>query len=333
MPKISVILSTYNDSKYIYEAIESILNQSFRDFEMIIIDDASNDDTVRIIENFCDDRIRLYINKKNQGLTKNLNKALHLAKGEYIARMDGDDISHVERLKKQVEYLDKHLDVYLVGTAVHSFGATDLVWKLPDDSDELKIRMLLRPVFAHPSFMFRKSLVNEGYEYDESFVTAQDYDFATRVAEKYKIGRVESVLLEYRVHEKQISKVKNGNQLINADRVRKNLYDKLGVTLTEAQRDFLSKWISETKLPSTKDYKTAYGIIDTFVKGNLINHIYSTDKIEIVLKKMLYTWVIRSKSVVYILQFPYICNFSFGNMRIFFGEIVRTLKEKRQNAE
>jgi len=325
-------MSTYNDSNYIYDAIESILNQSFDDFEFIIIDDASTDDTVRIIKGFSDDRIKLIINSENQGLTKNLNKSLALARGEYIARMDGDDISHLHRFQKQVEYLDGHPDVYLVGAAVHSFGATDLVWRLPDDSDELKIRMLLRPVFAHPSFMFRRKLIEEGFLYDESYRTAQDYDFASRVAQVHKIGRVQDVLLEYRIHEKQISKTASRNQINNADRVRQRLYDELGLELSESDRDFLSKWIAEKCLSSAMDYKTAYGVIDKFIECNRERQIYSEDRFEKTLKKMLYTWVIRSKRISYILCFPGICNFQIKDINVFIGEIIRTMKEKKLNA-
>ena len=326
MPKVSVIMSAYNDSKYIRQSIDSILSQTFEDFEFIIIDDASSDDTVQIIESYSDKRIRLICNDENQGLTKNLNKALGYATGEYIARMDGDDISHADRFEKQVKYLDEHSDVVLTGTATHSFGATDLYFFLPDDSEELKIRMLIRPVFAHPTFMFRKKLFGEGIRYDESFRSAQDYEFASRVARDHKIGRLHDVLLEYRVHDKQISQTQNSGQNNNADRVRNKLFENLGLELTE--KSFFTSWVREEKLGSAKDYKAAYGIIKKIEGCNNVAGIYSKKKLPVVLKKMLYTWVIRSKSVGYILRFPYICNFSLGNMAIFVGEVMRTIGEK-----
>lgn len=330
LPKISVIMSTYNDSNYIRDAIRSILNQSFRDFEFIIIDDASSDDTIKIIKEFADSRIRLFLNSENQGLTKNLNKALTLAMGEYIARMDGDDISHLDRFQKQVEYLDSHPDVYLIGSAVHSFGASDLVWRLPDDSEELKVRMLLRPVFAHPSFMFRKALVNEGITYDESFRTAQDYDFASRVAEKYKIGRIQDILLEYRIHQKQISRLAGENQISNADRVRQRLFDNLGAKLCGEEKLIYSEWIVEKKLTNKKAYLKAYNIINAICKANELSHIYDEDILEKVLKKMLYTWIIRSKDIALVMSFPYFCRYSIRDMKIFVEEILRTISEKRK---
>ena len=328
MPKISVLMSTYNDAEYIREAVESILKQSFTDFEFLIIDDVSSDNTVDIISSFKDPRIKLIRNEVNRGLTCNLNVLLEMAKGEYIARMDGDDISHPDRFEKQVKYLDQNPDVYLVGTDVHSFGATDLYWRLPDDSDELKIRMLLRPVFAHPSFMFRRTLIDEDIRYDESFRSAQDYELASRLARDYKIGRVQQILLEYRVHEKQISQTQNAGQNSNADRVRERLLSELTVNLTDEEKELYTSWIRERKLDSLSEYKKAYGIIDKIVEGNKKVQEYSVLRLPVVLKKMLYTWIIRSKSIKYVLGFPYICGFSLRNINLFIGEIFRTIKEK-----
>ncbi len=328
MPKVSVIMSTYNDSEYIRNSIESILNQTYKDFEFIIIDDASTDDTVAIIKGYDDKRIKLIVNEQNQGLTKNLNKALKIVTGQYVARMDGDDISYLNRLEKQVEYMDRHSDVYLLGTAIRNIGASDLYWKLPDDSEELKIRMLLHPVFAHPSFMFRKELIDEGIMYDETFRTAQDYNFAARVAKKHKIGRLQEVLLCYRVHEKQISNTSNKNQTDNAARVREMLLSDLGVSLTDSQREVYNNWVAEKVLSDPSGYKKAYEIIDTLSKHNDNCGLYDSKKLGDVMRKLLYTWVIRSRNVGLILRFPFICDYNFRNMKIFCGEVFRTIKEK-----
>lgn len=114
-PKVSVVMSVYNGEKYLPETIDSILNQTFKDFEFIIINDGSTDKTAKILTSYDDPRIRIF-NQENMGLTKSLNRAISLAKGEYIARMDADDISYPERLKKQVDYLNKNPDIGLVGS-------------------------------------------------------------------------------------------------------------------------------------------------------------------------------------------------------------------------
>ena len=328
MPKVSVIMSTYNDSKYIRNSIESILNQTYKDFEFIIIDDASADDTVDIIKGFDDKRIKLIVNEQNQGLTKNLNKALRIVSGQYVARMDGDDISYLNRLEKQVEYMDKHSDVYLLGTAIRNIGASDLYWKLPDDSEELRIRMLLHPVFAHPSFMFRKELIDEGIMYDETFRTAQDYDFAKRVSQKHKIGRLQEVLLNYRVHEKQISRTSNKNQVDNAARIRSSLLEELEITLTGEQQQIYDDWVSEKVLNGAESYKRAYELIDIICEHNDKLKIYDQHKLDVVLHKLMYTWIIRSKDIGLILKFPFLCNYKLGNIMVFLGEISRTISEK-----
>ncbi len=115
-PRVTVLMSVYNGEKYLREAIDSILNQTFKDFEFLIIDDGSTDSSADIIRSYTDFRIRLIQNEKNIGLTRSLNKGLKLAKGEYIARMDVDDISLPIRFEKQVSFLDKYEDVKLVGS-------------------------------------------------------------------------------------------------------------------------------------------------------------------------------------------------------------------------
>lgn len=333
MPKVSVIMSTFNDSKYIREAIDSILAQTFIDFEFIIVDDASQDETVDIIREYSDPRIKLIQNEENCGLTVNLNKLLDIASGEYVARMDGDDISYPERFQKQVEYLDEHKDVYLIGTAVHSFGANNLYWRLPDDNEELKVRMLIRPVFAHPTFMFRRELVDKGYTYDESFRTAQDYEFASRVSREFKIGRVQDVLLDYRVHPKQVSNTLGGNQLSNADKIRMRLLKELGVSFSQEQMDVYNQWVAE-KCPDYVDvFYKADKLIGEMIKANSVSRIYDERVLDTVLKKMLYTWVIRSKNSGYLARFPKICGWKPGNMGIFIGELIRTAREKKMNKQ
>ena len=116
---VSIIMSVYNDEKYLNEALDSIFAQTIQNFELIIIDDCSTDDTVKIIESYHDKRIRLMVNDKNEGLTKNLNKALKYVRGKYIARMDGDDRSRPQRFEKQIEFLEENQDLMLISCRTH----------------------------------------------------------------------------------------------------------------------------------------------------------------------------------------------------------------------
>lgn len=326
-PLISVIMSTYNDELYIAKSLESILHQTVRDFELIIFDDCSSDGTVAKIREYEDARIHLICNEENCGLTKNLNKGLRIAKGRYIARMDGDDISELTRFEKQLAFLEKHPEVYLISCHAQNFGESNLVNRIKGNSDELQCRMLIRPVFAHPGFMMRRELIDEGFFYDESFRTAQDYEFAVRVAKKHAIGMVPEILLHYRVHKKQISNTACGNQITNADRVRQMQLQKLQISLSEQEQKIYDDWAYERKPDGPEEFLAASKLLQKLVRANETVGIYP-QALEKTLKKLLYTWVIRSKNRKCICRFPKICGYLPQNMVLFCGEAVRTVKEK-----
>lgn len=327
-PLISVIMSVYNEEQYVEKSIRSILKQTEQDFEIIIFDDCSTDATPDLIEGMHDDRIRLYRNTENCGLTRNLNKGLKLAEGKYIARMDGDDFSLPARFEKQIKYLEEHQDVMLISCWTQNFGASFLYAKLKENSQELKVRMLVRPVFAHPGFMMRRELIEKGYYYDETFRTAQDYDFASRVAEKFQIGMVQEVLLYYRVHEKQISHLAKTAQFNNADKVRERLWELTGVSLTLEEKKEVQNWAREVCPDSIMQYENAGCLIDKLLEANKHSLRYPHDVLEKTLKRLLYIWLIRSKRIGYLLAFPKVCGYQWKNMLLFIGEILRILQEK-----
>lgn len=327
-PLISVIMSTYNDELYIEESLRSILNQTLADFELIIYDDCSTDHTVEKIRAFHDPRIQLICNEENCGLTKNLNKGLRIARGKYIARMDGDDISEQTRFEKQVAFLEEHPSVYLISCHAQNFGESDLVNRIRGNSEVLRCRMLIRPVFAHPGFMMRRELIEEGFFYDETFRTAQDYEFAVRAAGTHEIGMVPEILLHYRVHKKQISNTVNDNQVTNADRVRQKQLGQLKITLSGEEQQVYNDWVYERKPQSFEEFLEASALLQRFVTANEKTGIYDGRVLEKTLKRLLYTWVIRNKNLKYICRFPKICGYLPGNMLLFVGEAIRTIREK-----
>jgi glycosyltransferase involved in cell wall biosynthesis len=170
-PKVSVVMSVYNCVQYINEALNSLLKQNFSDFEIIIIDDASDDGTLEEVLKYKDARIRLFKNDIRIGLTKNLNKGLGLARGEYIARFDGDDIVSLDRLGKQCSYLDRHSEVVAVGSCAETINnrgdyTGEIV--LAQRPEELALRFLLGNSLIHPATMFRKSEVDLPREWKET---------------------------------------------------------------------------------------------------------------------------------------------------------------------
>lgn len=330
-PLISVIMSVYNEEQYVENAVRSILNQTVQNFEIIIYDDCSTDATADLIEAIGDERIKLYRNSDNCGLTQNLNKGLQEATGKYIARMDGDDVSLPDRFEKQVKYLEQHPQIMLISCWTQNFGESHLQGKLRESSDELKVRMLIRPVFAHPGFMMRKELIDNGYRYDETFRTAQDYDLASRVAEKYEIGIVQEILLYYRVHKKQVSSLAGSEQFSNADRVRERLWRKGGVLLSAEEKKALQSWAKEERLDSITQYVDMNNLIIKILEANKTSNVYRQDILERTLNRLLYIWVIRSRKLSYLLAFPLVCGYRLKSMVLFIEEFFSIIAEKLQN--
>ena len=229
-PKVTVLMAVYNGEKYLVEAVNSILNQTFKDFEFIIINDGSVDDTISLLELYVDSRI-LVVSQENAGLTKSLNKGLALARGEYIARMDADDISLPERLEKQVALLDSELDVGVCGTLVKTIDNNDdSIWNYPAEPDKIRCRMIFESVIAHPSVMIRRSFFEKyNLHYDEKLNQSQDYALWVRCAELFDLKNISEVLLRYRIHPDQVGRKFSDNQRKGANLIRKEQLENLGI--------------------------------------------------------------------------------------------------------
>ena len=222
-PKVTVLMSVYNGEKYLHEAVDSILNQTFTDFEFLIINDASTDRTSEILQSYRNPRIKVITNEKNIGLTKSLNKGLVIAKGEYIARMDADDMSMPERFEKEIEFLDTHKDYAAVGTYVKVIrvdsGSTDL-WERPVTDAQIREHLKMDNCIAHGSAMIRrKCLVEVGF-YDESIVRAQDYELWLRLSEKYRLANIPQYLYLRKIHEENIEVKHHDEQKAYVERAK-----------------------------------------------------------------------------------------------------------------
>lgn len=226
IPVISVLMPAYNVEQFIGASIESILNQTFTDFEFIIINDGSKDSTAKIVEKYAkqDKRIRFINNKKNKGLIAVLNEGLNLARGKYIARMDSDDISYPERFAKQIKYMEKHPECGVLGTAAQNFGADDHAYYNPY---EVTVFDLFRGVpFYHPSVMFRKEVLDKYHlRYDPDYYLVEDYELWTRLLTITKMNNLQEILLNYRVHPKSVSVSNHELQEKNKQRVKSNLVE------------------------------------------------------------------------------------------------------------
>lgn len=202
MCKVSVVMSVYNCEQYVGETIQSIIDQTFTDWEFIIINDCSKDGSAEVIKQFDDERIILIDNKENRGQSANLNYGISIAKGEYIARTDHDDISYPTRFEKQVKYLDEHSDVVLLGTALHNMS--DKVVKeesmVPADTpEEVAFTETYVDIFPHSSFMIRKNAMIENEIWYENYSYAEDYSLQLKMLTVGKIFYLHERLIAYRI--------------------------------------------------------------------------------------------------------------------------------------
>ena len=203
-------MPVYNGEKYLCEAIDSILRQTYRDFDFLIIDDGSTDHSLDIINSYRDSRIKLIRNKKNLGLVQTLNFGLEISDTEYIARMDCDDISLPKRLEKQVAFMDANPAVGISGTWVKPVsGKRNNVWKYAVDPAEIKSQLFFDSCLAHPSVIMRKNkLSRHQLSYDKQHVVAQDWGFWQKASFFFDLANLAQVLLLYRTSNKNVRKKK-----------------------------------------------------------------------------------------------------------------------------
>jgi glycosyltransferase involved in cell wall biosynthesis len=209
-PKVTVLMSVLDGEKYIKPAIDSVLSQTFADFEFLIINDGSTDKTCEFIKCYDDPRIKLVHNMANIGLTKSLNTGLRLALGEYIARMDYDDISMPKRLEDQVKYLDEHPEVMIVGGQFDLIDSGGSVLPIPPvkkapGMEGLLLHLAIDNPFVHSSVMFRKDAVMELGGYNEEYRTSQDIELWSRLLCSYKGANLQSKVVHLRVHDSSVS--------------------------------------------------------------------------------------------------------------------------------
>ena len=231
MPYVSVITAVYNGEKFIADAVNSILNQSFTDFEFIIINDGSTDETPDILDGFDDQRISI-ISQENKGLTVSLNTGIEYSGGTFIARMDGDDISHPERLERQVKFFRDNPDIGLLGTRQAFIDVENhIVGTLPIQTNDAEIRKKMRfgNIIPHGSVMFpRKSIEKVGL-YREVFTCSQDYDLWLRISEHYRLANLGDILYFWRLNPDGIT-YKKHVRLINEGKVIRELADQRQLT-------------------------------------------------------------------------------------------------------
>jgi glycosyltransferase involved in cell wall biosynthesis len=217
-PKVTVLMPVYNGERFLREAIDSILRQEYAVFEFLIMNDGSSDGSEKIIASYTDPRIRLVNNEKNLGLIATLNKGIDLAKGEYIVRMDCDDVSLKNRIAKQVEFMEGNKNIGVCGSFYYLLlnGKKALV-DFPVTPEEIRCHMVFNCPIAHPSSIIRRQVLTEhNLKYRNGFIHSEDWDLWTQLSEFAGIANIPEPLLNYRVHGNQIT----GNEALAENRLK-----------------------------------------------------------------------------------------------------------------
>jgi glycosyltransferase involved in cell wall biosynthesis len=229
-PKVTVLMSVYNSEEFLEKAVNSILNQTFKDFELLIINDGSKDGSLKILQEFAnkDDRINL-ISRENKGLVASLNEGISKAKGQYIARMDSDDMSTHDRLDMEVKYLDENPNIALVGSnytiieeKTEKVKVTTNIFTHPKD---LALAQPISNQYGHGSIMMRAGIAREMNGYDSDVGHVEDYDLWTRISYKYEIANIYEPLYLYRSVQSGVTLSNHNKQIYQAFCIRDRAFE------------------------------------------------------------------------------------------------------------
>lgn len=286
MPRVSVIMPVYNNAMYLQEAVNTILWQTLNDLELIIIDDGSTDGSGGIIHELKDTRVKKIFHSVNMGIVTSLNEGLDLAQGEYIARMDSDDIAALNRLEVQAYFMDQHpyVDICGTGYTTNYLGPVKLN---PMHHEEIKVWLLFHSCLLHPSVMMRRSSIDRlGIRYDYNYPHAEDYELWNRLSSTAQLANVPHNLMFYRPHEGQIS---NKHRLIQDDsarRIRQRQLLQLGIQLSDEEYSLLVK-LAEFGVNSEdfENYRTAVGFANWLIDQNRIHRIFDHDILNMALSR------------------------------------------------
>ena len=270
---------------YIEESICSILTQTYTDFEFLIIDDGSTDGTLNIIRKFDDPRMRLITHSRNLGLIETLNQGIDLCTGEYIARMDGDDIALPHRFERQVNFMDVHPDCGVCGSQVYLLGRDSTTTK-PLNHEEIRCWQLFHCTIVHPTVMIRKSVLEDhGIRY-LNYLHAEDYEIWNRLAAVTQVVNLPDVLLMYRQHSNQISNIHQQVQLIQSERIRRDQLHLLDIEPTaEEYQTHLDFCYFRIRVHEPAHYYTCLAWAHKILEGNLRKPKYNHETLNSVLSQ------------------------------------------------
>jgi glycosyltransferase involved in cell wall biosynthesis len=277
-PKVSILVPVYNCEKFLAEAIESILNQSFTDFEFIIVNDGSTDRSHEIIDSYKDTRITSIKLNQKIGQYPARNIGFSIAIGKYICIMDGDDISLPSRLEVQFQYMEKHQDVGICGSQVNFIGNRKMSSLRPQSFDELKVLSLQNNYFIHPSLIIRSSLRKKiKLVYNTKYFFAADYDFLTRAMQYFQVINLPDVLLNYRWHEGQITSQHFETQQMFANVIKLNQLKNFKIKASSDEKRLHLRLMNRLPLKNEEHFSELLNWANFLVMKNHTIKYYKTD--------------------------------------------------------
>lgn len=285
-PSISVVMPVFNTGEYLGEAIQSILMQSFTDFEFIIVNDGSTDNSLDIIRSFKDRRIKLVNNVTNSGNYPARNKGHRIAKGKYICVMDSDDVSPVLRFEKQFLYMEENTDVGISGGGFRYYG-TDNVILRETDYENLKVILLRNNCFYHPALILRNSFLKKNkLHYNEKYCLAADYDLIVQGTRYFQVTNIKENLFHYRIHDQQNSFRYRSTQVAYADEIRIEQLKFLGIVPNVSEIALHLNLLKGTIIPFREE-KKVFDWMKKIIKTNQKKKFYNVEKLESFLDALL----------------------------------------------
>lgn len=280
-------MSVYNAERYLAEALSSILQQTYTNFEFIIVNDGSMDNSLSIIRSFQDNRIELIDNQGNKGLIYSLNTAFKKANGKYIVRMDADDISFPDRIETQIRFMEENPQIGVCSCNYLQFSESESkMYRALTNHDEIFSFMLFNCSVVHPTLVIRKDIINkQQVVFDEKFKHAEDYELWSRLLFDCRFSSVDQVLLKYRLHAHQVSTVYKTDQHANANKIRENMLMKAGFSFTADELQVFCRLGNSLLITNYKDLTLLETFLNKLIDQNNRLKIVSPSVFERVIKK------------------------------------------------
>lgn len=274
MPRVTVLMPTYNVAPWVEEAIQSVLKQTYCDFELLVVDDGSTDDTLDHVRAIEDSRIRIAAFPDNVGLADNLNRGLDLINTELVARMDGDDIAEPDWLETGINVLDSHPDIDICSFGFQFFGTKHSLVRFPEHNEDSKAQMLFGCTVIVP--VFRKSVFTDNHlRYLTETFPAEDYMMWANAYRVTQIYNVQRTLFHYRTHPTQISTSRREAQIAKSNEVRLKMLEWLNPDFTDEEKQYFLDRFVPCKIEQRQDIDRLQQFADLLISRNTQGH-YNT---------------------------------------------------------